>query len=485
MNIGQKIRYGAKWMLTGRISGEALQFVFGIVLARLLVPADFGMIVTIHIFTGFAGFLAGGGTGQALIQAKDIEEQHYRVVFTMQFFIGLAIFLFFISIAPFFAVWFGNPLYVDLLRVSVVTFLIRPFTNLPYVMLNREYRFKEIAFTRILALCIAGTSGVWFALQGMGPWSLILSGLIGPLATLPVLYWVTRWRPSLGFDKEIARKLGGYGVRLTSVDILVYFKTEITNLIISIQIGTSSLGIFNKASSLSMMPMRVVAAPVMQAVFRGMSQVNDNRDMTKYMYLRTVSLLSAYMFPIYVFAWWLSESFIVVLYGENWRFSADVLQILAIAGIFRCISRPAGVVIAAQNILGKEIRIHMESLMFMVLGVLMVVQHGIEVVAIIIVLGMLYTCLRVTILVARYLDAGFRDVVAALLPSIGLSSVLFIMLMAVDYLLSGTGLSSDGLIYLIIMAVSGSVFYIALFMLLPIKAFKNEVSRIRALVRPA
>ena len=98
MNIGQKIRYGAKWMLTGRVTGEALQFIFGIALARLLVPADFGMMVTIHIFTGFAGFLAGGGTGQALIQAKEVQEQHYRVVFTLQFFIGLAIFIFFAAI---------------------------------------------------------------------------------------------------------------------------------------------------------------------------------------------------------------------------------------------------------------------------------------------------------------------------------------------------------------------------------------------------
>lgn len=484
MNIGQKIRYGAKWMLTGRISGEGLQFLFGIVLARLLVPADFGMMVTIHIFTGFAGFLAGGGTGQALIQSKDIQELHYRVVFTMQFFIGLTIFLFLVAIAPFFAVWFKDPLYVDLLRVSALTFLIRPFTNLPNVRLNREYRFKEIALTRFMALCISGVSGVWFALQGMGPWSLILSGLIGPFATLPVLYWLTRWRPWFAFDRDIVHKLGGYGARFTSVDILVYFKAEITNLIISIQIGASSLGIYNKASSLSLMPMRIVAAPVMQAVFRGMSQVTDNRDMTKYMYLRTVSLLSAYMFPIYVFAWWLAESFIVVLYGEKWRFAATALQILAVAGIFRCVSRPAGVVMASQNILGREIRIHVESLVLIVAGVLMVVQYGVQAVAIIIVLGMLYTCVRVTMAAARHLDAGFRDLMTALLPSLVLSTALFIMLMITDYMLTLFGIPVDGLVYLVVMAASGSLFYAALFMLVPINAFKNEVSRIKSLIRP-
>ena len=85
MSLGEKIRSGAKWSFFGNTTSQVLTFVFGIVLARLLVPADFGMLVTISVFTGFAGFVAGAGMGQALVRAKEATKQDYDIVFTLQF----------------------------------------------------------------------------------------------------------------------------------------------------------------------------------------------------------------------------------------------------------------------------------------------------------------------------------------------------------------------------------------------------------------
>ena len=129
MNLGNTIRAGAKWSLFERINGQVLQFVFGIALARLLLPTDFGVVVTIQIFTGLAFMISGGGMGQSLIQAKEVSEKDFQVVFTLQLLIGVAIYLLFFSIAPWFAVWFDNLLYRDLLRVSAISFLIRPFAK--------------------------------------------------------------------------------------------------------------------------------------------------------------------------------------------------------------------------------------------------------------------------------------------------------------------------------------------------------------------
>jgi len=157
MSVGQSIRSGAKWLFAGNIGNQILQFGFGVVLARILVPGDFGMLVTIQAFTGLAGFIAGGGMGQALVRAKEATEYDFQVIFTMQLIIGCFIYMCFFLIAPFFAAEFDNPLYQDLLRVSAISFLIRPFTNIHTSWLSREMRFKE---RMLVATCTAFISGI-------------------------------------------------------------------------------------------------------------------------------------------------------------------------------------------------------------------------------------------------------------------------------------------------------------------------------------
>ncbi|MBE0437706.1 MAG: oligosaccharide flippase family protein, partial [Methylomicrobium sp.] len=145
MQLGNTIRSGTLWLFTGNISQRALEFLFGIILARLLAPADFGLLVMTHVFTGFAGFIAGGGMGQALIQSKDISARHYRVVFTLQLLICSIIYGVFYYSSPYIARFLDNPIYTDLLRVSTLNFLIRPFVNISRAKLSRDMRFKSIA----------------------------------------------------------------------------------------------------------------------------------------------------------------------------------------------------------------------------------------------------------------------------------------------------------------------------------------------------
>ena len=129
--LGQSIRSGVKWLTAGNIGSQAIQFAFSIVMARLLVPADFGLLATTQIFTGLAGLVAAGGMGASLVQAKHVEEADFNGVFTVQFAVGLAIYLGFFFVAPYFAVWFDDPRYESLLRISTVSFLLRPFVKYP------------------------------------------------------------------------------------------------------------------------------------------------------------------------------------------------------------------------------------------------------------------------------------------------------------------------------------------------------------------
>ncbi len=231
MNLGASIRHNTLWILTGTLAGRLLGFAVGIVLARLLAPADFGMLVTVQVFTGVAGYFASGGMSDALVQAKEVVERDYRVVFTAQLFICVFIYTGFWLGAPLLAHSFDNPLYADLLRVSALSFLLRPFANVPRARLKRAMRFKQIAINRFISLAVSGLSSITLALLISGPWALVLGGLIGTLVHVLQLYAVTRWRPGLAFERDSLQRLGSYGFRTSANELIRYLREQTLHLL--------------------------------------------------------------------------------------------------------------------------------------------------------------------------------------------------------------------------------------------------------------
>ena len=345
MSLGLSIRTGVKWLIIGNTGSRILDFAFGVILARLLVPADFGMIVTVQVFTGFVGMLTSGGMGQALVRAKEVDDNDFHAVFTLQLMLGLLIYLGFYLAAPWFATFFENPLYEDLLQVSALSFLMRPFAYMHGSWLNREMDFKRRSIIGIISGVATGIFSVLMAWAGMGVWSLVLSGLAGALLRNILLARVTALRLRLNFDLAIMRRHGAYGSKIVANDIMGHLKNEGLKLILSKLAGPAFLGLFNKADSLHRLPYWMLAQPVAQPVFRAMSKVQDDLDQTKYMFYRVITLLMVYILPFYIGIWWVAEPFIGVVYGEQWLPAAEPLRILALAGFFYIIARPCGVLL--------------------------------------------------------------------------------------------------------------------------------------------
>jgi len=485
MQLGELIRSGTKWLLAGRVGNQLLQFVFGVVLARLLVPADFGMLVTVQVFTGLAGFVAGGGMGEALIRAKQAEERDFQVVFTIQLAICALIYAFFFSIAPWFAIWFDEPLYEDLLRISALSFMLRPFTSIPRSMLSREMRFKAVAMAEMATMLSTGVASVLMALSGYGVWSLVWGGLLGSLLNALILVYHTRWKPRPLFDAQVGRTFGIVGVKFSINHILDYLRMQVGNLIVSRILGPAATGLYNKAISLNAMPINMIGGSAFQTVFRAISSEQDNLDKAKYMYLRMMTLVSVYALPFYVGLWWLAKSFIVVIYGEKWADSADVLVIIVIIGLFQCLTFPAGALVAALNALGKEIVIQIEVLVLLVAGGLYGVQWGIQGVAWAAIGVGLYQAFRMSLLANSCVGARYRELFKAVRPALLLNGILFLTLMLADFIIFGRHFADDSMGYLIGMGGVGVITYTLAFLFIPIEALDAEVMRWKKTLRIA
>ena len=475
MSLGQSIRSGTKWVFMGGIGMQALSFIFGVILARLLAPADFGALVTIQIFTGLVGYISGGGMGQALVQSRQASNEDFQMVFTLQLMIGIVVYAAFYALSPFIAVWFDNPLYTSLLKLSALSFLLRPFVNVPNSKLFREMRFKENTFIQLFTLLISSCTSIILAWQGYGVWSLVWGGLVGSVTGAFLVIPVSGWKPGLRLDFARARELANYGFKVSANDLVIYLRGQTSNFILSHQAGVSAVGIFNKADSLSQMPNSTISGAVYHPIFRALSQEQGNLDKSRYLYFRALTLVSVYALPFYVGLWWLAQPFILVIYGAKWQATATPLSILALGGLFFAIENQSGAVAAAQNKLGIELRIQLMSWALMALAIHFGLHFGLTGVAWGILAVSAYNAAAMSWLAQRCLQAHWSELLHALQPALILNALLFTALGILNYFIHPLELSQP-IVYLLSMAGLGAILYMLLFLYLPLPGLLTEQS---------
>jgi len=479
MNLGQNIRSSVKWLLVGTLGGRLMTFVFGIALARLLVPDDFGVLATIRVFTGFAGMLMSAGMGQSLIRSKEADESDFNSVFTMQFAVGSLIYLFFFLSAPMIAAFFQRPIYTGLIRISTVVFLLRPLVNIRIALLSRKMEFKKRSITNIVAGSVSNVSAVLMAWIGFGVWSLVFSGLINAFTTFFILMLYFPMRLRIVFDLAAIRRHSSYGVKITINDFLGYLTRESRNLILSKLAGASFLGVFNKSESLAKLPNEMFMGATMQPVFRGLSEVQDDLDKTKYIIYRVITLLMVYTIPIYVILWWIAGPFIEVVYGAKWLEVIAPLRILVISGFFFNIMFPCARLLDARNLLSQEMVVLVVRLVLVTLGCILGLRWGIEGVAWGILISHIFASSSLYYLVCRAIHTSIYDLIRAITPGFILNSMLFFFLAIIDFLFRHYGLGSQAY-YLAAMTVLGAVFYGFAFLVMPIPSTQSETDRWRS-----
>jgi teichuronic acid exporter len=487
MSLSQSIRSSSIWLVSSNIVGQVLQFAFGVALARLLVPADFGMIVTIQIFTGFVSLVASGGMGQSLVRSKEASEQDFQVIFSLQLSIGVLIYAVLFSIAPWFADWFGNALYEDLLRISALSFLMRPFLNIHNIWLQREMRFKEGSMIGLVVNLIGGVASVSMAAAGFGVWSLVLGGLLGSVISYFLVFRITPMHSRLLFDRQIARKHSSFAFKIILNDLVSYMRRQTSNFIITKMAGAGMVGLFNKGDSLAKLPFEMISGPIYQPVFRAMSVEQDNPDRIKYLFFRMASLLLLYTLPIYIGLWWLAKPFIIVVYGEHWAEAAIPLRILAPLGLLYCVGHPCGAVLAATNRLGREAVIQAITWAIVGLGCYFSLDQGwgLAGVAYAIVLSQIYSTTHFYLLANQCYRAKLSELVAAVGPALLLNGILVTVLIGVDAILPVGMREHSQKAYLFICALAGSFAYAVAFLFLPLPSLATEALRWKKFIRIA
>ena len=194
-SIKQRTKYGLYWKSFDTLATNLMQLVVGVIMARLLTPADYGITALPAIFMAVAGTLIDGGFGLALIRKPDLTEKDLSTSFYYNIGMGISLYLLLFISAPWIALFYETPILTKLIRITAIVFLINPIITPQNVILQRKLDFKTPARISIINKIISGALGIGIAYAGYGLWSLVVSGLASNFLGLKQTCVAVKWNP--------------------------------------------------------------------------------------------------------------------------------------------------------------------------------------------------------------------------------------------------------------------------------------------------
>lgn len=321
---------GVAWSMIGSYSNKFIQFVISLVLARLLTPADYGLIGMLGFFIGLAGTIIDSGFSNALIRHKDRTDKDFCTVFFINCGLSILMYAILALSAPYIAKFYNQPPLIDIIRVYSLTLIIGAFAAINSVVLTIELRYKTSTLISTSSAIISGCVGLVFAFLGFGAWALVFQQLAAAIIRACLLFYYVRWIPHFIFSTESFKKLFGYGSKLLASGLLHTAYSNMYPLVIGKQFSATDLGYVARAQGFNDMAAGTVNGVLSSVAFPVLSKVQDDDQRLLELYEKYIKISAFAICPIILFLCGVAKPLILLLLTEKWAPSILLLQILGI-----------------------------------------------------------------------------------------------------------------------------------------------------------
>jgi lipopolysaccharide exporter len=429
------IRSALKWNYLGNGVRAFSQFVMGIVLARLLGPEPFGIVAGAWIVISLGSLISDLGFAAAVVQKAALTDDDIRHAFTLQLLVGLLLAGSVILLAPAVSAALALPKLTPVLRVLSALFVLQSFGLTGSALLRRRLDYKSLqkaqATSYIMAFAFVGLPMAWF---GGGVWSLVTAQLLQALLLSAGLYHLTRHsiRP-LFAARDLA--IRNFGVRVLSTNMVNWSLENLDNVAVGRFQGAISLGLYNRAFSLMMMPVGNVVAVIQSVLFSSVARLQDVPGRLRQLYLGSLSAVSLLLLPIFIGVAAVPDTVIIGLYGPRWSAAASVLRPLAIALGFHSVMALAGPVLQGSGRVTRELWRQLISATIMLLALMIAGRVSLVVLAWTVCGVYVIRCLLMTSGVMALLELRWADVLKAVSGGAILACIVGVTLLAANPLL--------------------------------------------------
>lgn len=336
MKLKHKIFGGVVWNSIGLIVDDGLHIIVKLILARLLLPEEFGIIGFAVVFTGIIQVLSDLGMSAALIQRKDEDLQplDYHTAFWAGIVWGLflaAIVTFVVT--PIAASFFNEPLLKTIIPVLSISFLLKPLTTVHIVNITREMDFKKIVLPRNISKITASVIAIIMAFMGYGVWSLVFQRILTNLFLAVIYSFVSDWRPKMRFNSISFRKIFSFGIYTTGTKVFNYLTGNIDYLLIGKMLGAQPLGVYSLAYNITYIVRGQIMNVVNKVFYPVYSKIQDDPLTIKRYYFKVIKYNCIVIYPIMVGLILLAEPLVLIGLGEKWSEAIIPIQLMAGAGL--------------------------------------------------------------------------------------------------------------------------------------------------------
>ncbi|MCG8404650.1 MAG: lipopolysaccharide biosynthesis protein [Phycisphaerales bacterium] len=334
---GRSVRGGAITLIAqgGRF---AIELSATAVLARLLLPEDFGLIAMVLAITGFVARFKDLGLAMSTVQRAEINHQQVSTLFWVNVVFGVAIMLFTAAMAPLVAWFYKEPRLIWVTVGLATGFLFGGLTVQHQALLRRQMRFADLARIQVAAAALASAAGIFSAWLGAGYWALVIMQLVAA-ATIAIGVWIMcGWRPGAPTRASGVGSMLAFGGNLTAAAILNYVVRNLDNVLVGWRWGAGALGFYSKAYQLVLLPVRKFNSPVSTVAIPTLSHLQNKADLYRGYYRRGIMLVATVSMPIVAFAFAAADDIVMVVLGPKWIEAIRIFRVLAPAAMVTAIN---------------------------------------------------------------------------------------------------------------------------------------------------
>lgn len=422
--LQKKVFSGLMWKFGERIGAQAVSFLVSIVLARLLLPSDYGVIALITIFIDIANVFVSSGFGSALVQKRDADEIDFSSVFYFSIAMSWALYGVVFLAAPAVARFYGQEILTPVLRVMALKLPLAGVNSVQHAYVQKQMLFKRFFFSTLIGTVGSAAVGIAMAYMGFGPWALVAQYLFNSAMDTLVLWFTVRWRPVSAFSARRMKTLFAFGWKMLCSELIHTSYGQIRSLIIGKVYTEKELAFYNQGGKLPGILVTNINSSISSVLFPAMTMKQGDRGKMKEVVRTSIRVGSYVMWPLMLGLMVLSEPVVKLVFTEKWLPCVPFMQIACIQYALEPVQTAN---VQAVKAMGKGrtfLIMEIVKKSFGIVMILAVMYRGVTAIAL--------TALGVTCFAAvvnstpnrKYLGYTYREQIGDLLPSVALASVM-------------------------------------------------------------
>lgn len=327
-SLKDKTIKGTLWSTLERFSVQGIQFVVMIIMARILTPADYGLVGMLAIFIAVSQSLIDSGFSQALIRKLDRSEVDNSTVFYFNIGVGIVLYLALFFCAPLIARFYDEPVLIPLTRAIGLSVIFNSLAVVQRALLTISLDFKTQAKASLAGAIISGLTGIWMAYSGFGVWAIVCQQ-VSNLAVVTVMLWLlSHWKPIWAYSWESFRELFGFGSKLLASGLLDTLYRNMYLIVIGKAFRASDLGYYTRAQQFTDFASSNVTGIFQRVTYPVLCTIQDDDRRLADVYRRLLRTSAFIIFPLMLGMAAVARPMVISFLTEKWLFSAIIIPIL-------------------------------------------------------------------------------------------------------------------------------------------------------------